>query len=82
MMESSGLVEKAIKRIVEMSADLQIERRRTTKYTLAFNDYTVAIAAYGKVLEMLTGLQQQEECSPSLALLGALETSRGSRAVI
>jgi len=65
-----------------MSADLQIARLATTKYSLAFHDYSVAIAAYGKVLEMLTGLQQQEECSPNLVLLGALQNSRGSRAVL
>jgi hypothetical protein len=82
MMESSSLVEQAIERILEMSADLQIERMATTKYSFAFHDYSVAIAAYGKVLEMLVGLQRQEECSPSLGLLGALETSRGSRAVL
>ncbi len=81
MMESSSLVERAVERILEMSADLHIERMGTTKYSLAFHDYSVAIAAYGKVLEMLTCLQEQEECSPSLALLGALETSRGSRAI-
>jgi len=80
MMESSSLVERAVERILEMSADLHIERMGT-KYSLAFHDYSVAIAAYGKVLEMLTCLQEQEECSPSLALLGALETSRGSRAI-
>ena len=82
MMESSSRLEKAIERVVEMSADLQIKRRATTQYSLEFHDYSVAIAAYGKVLETLTGLQQQEEYPPSLALLGALETSREPRAVL
>ena len=82
MMESSSLVDKAVERILEMSADLQIARLATTKYSLAFHDYSVAIAAYGKVLELLVGLQQQEECSPNLGLLGALENSQGSRAVL
>src|SRR5260370_6242627 len=79
MMESSSLVERAMERILEMSADLQIERMATTKYSLAFHDSSVAIAAYGKVLEMLVGLQRQEECSPNLGLLGAFATPPGSR---
>jgi hypothetical protein len=82
MMESSSLVDKAVERILEMSADLQIARLSTTKYSLAHHDYSVAIATYGKVLEMLTGLQRQEECSASLGLLGSLETSRVSSAVL
>ena len=82
MMESSSLVEQAIERILEMSADLQIARLATTKYSLAFHDYSVTLAAYGKVLEMLVGLQRQEECSASLGLLGTLEPSPGSRAVL
>ena len=82
MMESSSWLEKAVERILEMSADLQIKRRATTRYSLEFHDYSVTIAAYGKVLEMLTRLQQQEECSQSLALLGAWETSHGPRAVL
>jgi hypothetical protein len=82
MMESSSLLEQAIDRILEMSADLQIKRRATTRYSLEFHDQSVAIAAYGKVLGILTRLQQQEECSPALALFGALQTSRGSRAVL
>jgi hypothetical protein len=82
MMESSSLVDKAVERILEMSADLQIERLATTKHSLEFHDYGVAIAAYGKVLEVLTRLQQLEECSPSLEILESLETSSGPRAVI
>lgn len=82
MMKSSSLLEKAIERILEMSADLQIKRRATMKYSLAFHDYSVAIAAYGKVLQVLTRLQQQEECSPGLALFGILESSRGQQAAL
>lgn len=82
MMESRSLLDKAIERILEMSADLQIKRLATTKYSLAFNDYSVAIATYGKVLQVLTRLQQQEECSPGLALFGFLESSRGPHVVL
>jgi hypothetical protein len=44
----------------------------STQFSLAFHDHSVTRAAYGKVLGILTRLQQQEECSPDLALLGAL----------
>ena len=81
MIESSSLVEQAIERILEMSADLQIKRMATTKYSLAFHDHSVAIAAYGRVLAILTRLRQQEECSPGMGFLGVLPASRGSRAV-
>ena len=80
MMESSSLLEKAIARIVEMSADLHIQRLRTTQYSLEFHDYTVRIAAYGKVLALLTRLQQQDECAATFGLLGSLGTPREPRA--
>ena len=82
MMEFPSLVDKAVERILELSADLQIRRRATTKYSLAFHDYSVAIAAYGDVLEVLTTLQQQEEYSPSLGLLGWLKSSPEPHAVL
>ena len=71
MMESSSLLEQAIQQILEMSADLQIKRMTTRQYSLECHDHTVALAACGKVLGILTRLQQQEECSPGLALLSA-----------
>lgn len=51
---------EAIERIVELSADLQIKRRSTRKYSSAFHDLSVAIAAYGKALAVLVRLLQQE----------------------
>jgi len=82
MMESTSLLEQAIERILEMSADLQIKRMATTQYSLEFHEHGVAIAAYGRVLATLTKLQQQEECSPALTLLGAMQTCQGSRGVL
>jgi hypothetical protein len=81
-MEFSSLAEKAVERILELSADLQIKRRASAKYSLEFNEYSVAIAAYGTVLELLTTLQREERYSPSLGLLGSLESSHDSRAVV
>ena len=82
MMESSSLVDKAIERILEMSADLQIKRRASEQFSLAYHDYGVQIVAYGKVLDVLTRLQRQEECSPSLELLGSLQRPCVSRPVL
>ena len=82
MMQSLSLADQAVQRILELSADLQIKRRATTKYSLEFHDYSVAIAAYGKVLEVLTALQREELYSPSLGLFGSLESSPEARAVI
>lgn len=82
MVESSSLVHEAIERILEMSADLQIERRATTKYSPAFYEYSEAIAGFGKMLEMLTGLRQREECSTSMVFGGDFDISREPQAVL
>jgi hypothetical protein len=61
MKSSSGLANKGIERILELSADAQIARRRAVKDSPAFHNLTGAIAAYGKALALLTALQQREE---------------------
>ena len=53
--------ERAIARIVELSADAQVTRRMVAKDSVAFQSLTGAIAAYGKALALLTALQQREE---------------------
>ena len=68
-------IQKGIARLLELSADLQIQRRQTPKDSLVFHRLTGAIAAYGKALALLTALQQREEfyaivserCDESLA---------------
>jgi hypothetical protein len=82
MMEIPSVSERAIERILELSADLQIKRRATAKYSFEFQEYSAAIAAYGEVLELLTGLQLDEEYAPSLGLFGSLEPSTETRAVV
>jgi hypothetical protein len=57
----SGPVGKAIERILELSADAQIRRREIAKDSLAYNTLAETIAAYGKVLTLLTALQQREQ---------------------
>jgi hypothetical protein len=54
-------VNKAIERILELSADAHILRRGTVIGSPEFHNLTGAIAAYGKALELLTALQQWEE---------------------
>jgi len=61
MKSNSSHAERAIARIVELSADAQITRRMVAKDSPAFQSLTGAIAAYGKALALLTALQQREE---------------------
>jgi hypothetical protein len=58
---NSGHAERAIERILELSADAQIARRMVAKDSAAFHRLTGAIAAYGKALALLAALQQREE---------------------
>ena len=58
---TSGHVERAIERIIELSADAHIARRMTPTNSPTFYKLTGAIAAYGKALALLTALQQREE---------------------
>lgn len=74
MTGSSSVADKATERILELSTDLQIKRRATAKWSLAFYDLSVAIAAYGEALEVLATLErEEEERSASLDLRGLLE---------
>jgi hypothetical protein len=61
MKSNSGHAERAIERILELSAEAQIARRMVAKDSGAFHRLTGAIAAYGKALALLTALQQREE---------------------
>jgi len=58
---SSGHAGQAIERVLELSPDAQITRRRTPKDSAAFHSLKGAIAAYGKTLALLIALQQREE---------------------
>ena len=58
---SSGQADQAIERVLELSADAQITRRKTPKDSPAFHSLTGAITAYGKTLAILTALQKREE---------------------
>src|SRR3989442_14082966 len=56
-----GLANMGIERILELSADAHIRRRGTVKDSPEFHKLTGAIAAYGRMLALLTALQQWEE---------------------
>jgi len=58
---SSGQADQAIERVLELSANAHITRRKTPKDSPAFHSLTGAIAAYGKALAILTALQRREE---------------------
>jgi len=56
-----SVVEKGIERILELSAVAHARRRGTIRESPEFHNLTGAIAAYGRTLALLTGLQQWEE---------------------
>lgn len=70
MRANSGLADEVIGRIIELSADAQIARRRTAKDSAAFHTLTGAVAAYGKVLGILAEVRRLEEL---YAFLGELD---------
>ena len=71
---NSGPVDKAIERIVELSADAQIRRREILGNSVAYYTLIETIAAYGKALALLAALRKefhttvdQEEFSEGVA---------------
>jgi hypothetical protein len=73
---SSGQADQAIERVLELSADAQITRRKTPKDSPAFYSLTGAITAYGKALAILTALQQREKFYSIIAQYELSEHSR------
>jgi hypothetical protein len=61
MKANSGLVNTVIERILELSADAQIERRGTAMDSPAFHKLGGAITAYGKALSLLVTVREQGE---------------------
>ena len=74
---NSGL-EESIERVLELSADAHVKRREVAMDGPEFQNLTGAIAAYGKVLALLTALQQLEEF---YTVVGEYEFSEGVAAV-
>jgi hypothetical protein len=52
---------EVIERILEFSAEAQIERRKTVPGSPAFRHLTRVMAAYGEILSTISILQHQEE---------------------
>ena len=67
MKPDAALANKVIEAILELSADAQIHRREAAQDSPAFHNLTGAIAAYGKVLELLTMLLHQQGFDPIVA---------------
>lgn len=78
MIKSNGLANEAIERILELSADAHIQRSEVAKDSPAFHNLTGAIAGYGKVLALITELQQHEELNQ---IIGQFELSESVVAV-
>lgn len=78
MIKSNGLANEAIERILELSADAHIQRSEVAKDSPAFHNLTGAIAGYGKVLALITELQQHEEFNQ---IIGQFELSESVVAV-
>ena len=76
---SSGQADQAIERVLELSADAQITRRKTPKDSPAFHSLTGAITAYGKTLAILTALQKREEFYSIVAKYELSEQSAAAR---
>jgi hypothetical protein len=75
---NSGIANRAIEQILELSADAHIQKRGTVKDSPEFHKLTGAIAAYGKALALLTALQRQEEF---YALIDQLEVPASAQPV-
>jgi hypothetical protein len=71
---SSGLTGTGMERILELSADAQINRREAAKDSPMFHNLTGAIAAYGKALALFAALQQREEF---YAIISEFDLSNG-----
>jgi hypothetical protein len=61
MKANSCLANRVIERILELSADAQIERRGTVKDSPEFHNLAGAIRAYGKALALLDAVRKEEE---------------------
>ena len=64
MKSKLGLAAKGIEQVLELSANAHIQRRKSAEDSPEFHNLTGAIAAYGRVLALLTVLQQWEEFDP------------------
>lgn len=62
----------AIERVLDLSAEAHIDRRKAARNSASFHKLTGAIAAYGEALAVLVSLQEREEF---LAMLAELDVS-------
>lgn len=67
-----SLVENAIERILELSADVQIRRRGAPAWSSAYRNFSATIIAYGEVLDVLTTVQREHEAPATAGLVCSL----------
>ena len=77
-MKFNSRLAEGIERVLELSVDAHVKRREVAMDSPEFHNLTGAIAAYGKVLAMLTALQELEEF---YTVVGEYEFSEGVAAV-
>lgn len=61
MKADAGLEGKVIEQILELSANAQIERRKTARDSAAFHNLTGEIIAYGKAIALLIAVRRQKK---------------------
>ena len=70
---SSCQTDQLMERVLELSADAQIKRRQSERDSLTYLRLAGAVAAYGRVLRLLSKLQELQEAS--YLILGSTNTS-------
>lgn len=78
----SSKLERVIARIVELSADAQIKRRKSAVESTAFQNLSGAILAYGQTLRLLSECQElppEHYLIVSQCDVGGIDTARLSR---
>lgn len=75
MMTKSRLANRVIDTILVLSADAQIERRKTAKGSWEFHNLSGAITAYGKALALIVDIREQEELHDLIRELSMVESA-------
>jgi hypothetical protein len=73
---TSGPMDKAVGSVVELLAEVQVQRRQTKGDSLAFHTLTGAMVAYGKVLGLFLSLKQLQS-EPRGAIGGSYPLENG-----
>ncbi len=75
MKTNLGFPNDFLEQILELSADAQIERRTMAIDRPAIDRLNGEVAAYGKVLALLTGLLKREEFNAIIRKIGLAQSA-------